>query len=169
MIYKAKVVSHRLLTDHILFKLLIDKDGQPTEVFSKSYITASTSEKTDTVLGMTRKRLALMGLDMDTCTDDEWDAFMKIETLLGGKEVDVDEKENPPYGVQYDILTNQVADEARAVQIRDALRGVKGRPRGAAPAAPAAPRPTMAAPARPAAPRPLAAPAQTPARTPSPI
>lgn len=138
-IFKARVVSHRMMSDHIQFKLTIDKGGELVDVFSKSYVKASTPDKTDIVLGMTRKRLALMGLDMDTCTDDEWDAFMKIETLLAGKEVDVEEKDNGQYGTQYDILTNTVADESQAKSIRDALRGIKGRPRAAAPAAPARP------------------------------
>lgn len=154
MFFKAKVVSHKMMSDHIAFRLLINKDGQDIEVFSKSYVQASTPEKTDIVLGMTRKRLALMGLDMETCTDAEWDAFVKIETLLGGKEVEIEEKDNPPYGIQYDILTNAVADDERANQIRNALRGIKGRPRAAAPSAPARP----SAPAAPRVQQPLPGP-----------
>lgn len=152
MILKAKILSHRILTDHILFRILVDKDGQQVEAFSKSYIKASTPDKTDVVLGMTRKRLALMDVDVDN--DQVWDAFCTHENLLAGKEIEVEEKDNPPYGVQYDILTNAVADDVAKSAIRDALRGVKGRPRAAAAPAPA--RPTPAAPARPAAPRPLA-------------
>lgn len=149
-IYKARVINHKLMSDHIQFRLGITKDGEPVEVFSKSYISASTPEKTDIVLGMSRKRLSLLGLDMDTCTDDEWDAFVKIETLLAGREVDVEEKDNPPYGLQYDILTNTVASPEKCVSIRNALRGAKK----VAPPAPPAARPISPAPVKPPLPGP---------------
>lgn len=164
MIYKGRLISAKPISSQsdgdgnstagIKFKIQIEKNGQPIEVFSDSWMSNGKTLNQDgstnlAATNMTRKRLKLIGLDMDVCTMEEWVAFSTNETLFAGAEIDVLEKTeifNGAMQFKYEVVINQQAVTPDfAAAMFDALKS-KGKTQA---------RPSMGAPQPPKTPRPI--------------
>jgi hypothetical protein len=200
MIFRGRLTGLRQFhanNDGIKFRFALLTDQGDLEVFADSYTTGSDPDKSRTVAGMTRRRLKILGLDLDKCSADEWVQVMTPgedgwSHVLDGAECDLEQKIDS-YGTKYDIMTTTGVDTAGSLSMFAALQAAKGPKAAVAPpvappahtappaappppsapppaaAAPAAPaRPSMAAPAHPAAPRPVPGPRPLASAAPAP-
>jgi hypothetical protein len=172
VIYKARLLESGPIasqdeTPGIKFKLLINKNGQDIEVFSDSWMSSGKTVNPDgsvnaQATNMTRKRLKLIGLDMDKCTVDDWIAFSTNKTLFAGVEVEVLEKSeiynNQPQ-FKYEIALTPSVTPDFASKMFELLKGKGAATASAQPST----RPSMAVPQGPRAPRPIASPTPAPA------
>lgn len=137
MIYRFTVIDHRLNeagsgTAGIRFKGSIQTADGPQLIFVDSW----TSEA---AAGMTHKALKLLGLDMESCTKEQWMDFVAQPTMLAGHEIDVEATENEYHGqiqIQYRFLLSGTISADKMYAMYMSLKNAKKT------ASPPAPRPT---------------------------